>query len=72
MAQEASRKVTPDSINPPNSSDEKKFPLATMSLRTCINKSGDIWDIDIESGTWKIAREIFEILQKEMTLKKKL
>lgn len=27
--------------------------------------------VDIESGTWKMAREIFEILQKEMTLKKK-
>jgi hypothetical protein len=28
--------------------------------------------VDIESGTWKMAREIFEILQKEMTLKKKI
>jgi hypothetical protein len=26
--------------------------------------------VDIESGTWKMAREIFEVLQKEMTLKK--
>jgi hypothetical protein len=27
--------------------------------------------VDLESGTWKMAREIFEVLQKEMTSKKK-
>jgi hypothetical protein len=27
--------------------------------------------VDIESGTWKMAREIFEVLQKEMACKKK-
>jgi len=27
--------------------------------------------VDVESGTWKMAREIFEVLQKEMTSKKK-
>jgi hypothetical protein len=27
--------------------------------------------VDIESGTWKIAREMFELLQKEMDSKKK-
>jgi ribosomal protein S17E len=27
--------------------------------------------VDIESGTWKLAREIFEVLQKEITSKRK-
>ena len=34
-------------------------------------KDGPVAVVDIESGAWKIARMMFEVLQKEMASKKK-
>jgi hypothetical protein len=47
---------------------QDNLPQKTMIAR---EKDVLVAVVDIESGTWKMAREIFEILQKEMAYKKK-
>ena len=47
---------------------QDNLPQMTMIAR---EKNALIAAVDIESGIWNMAREIFEVLQKEMTSKKK-
>jgi hypothetical protein len=47
---------------------QDNLPQKTMIAR---EKDVLVAVVDVESGTWKMAREIFEVLQKEMTSKKK-
>lgn len=47
---------------------QENLPQKTMFAR---EKGVLVAVVDIQSGTWKMAREIFEVLQKEITLKRK-
>lgn len=47
---------------------QENLPQKTMFAR---EKGVLVAVVDIQSGTWKMAREIFEVLQKEMTSKRK-
>lgn len=47
---------------------QKNLPQKTMFAR---EKGVLVAVVDIQSGTWKMAREIFEVLQKEITSKRK-
>ena len=46
----------------------ENLPQKTMLAR---EKGVFVAVVDIQSGTWKMAREIFEVLQKEITSKRK-
>jgi endonuclease III-like uncharacterized protein len=47
---------------------QENLPQKTMFAR---EKGVLVAVVDIQSGTWKMAREIFEVLQKEITSKRK-